>query len=93
MPSSYNTKRSQKIRLKNAMFKHKEEKVPQHNIPVVINDKLIVFIDDESKRQETLLKYRNNLLYKTNLITFVEPINVVLFCEKLFYLNTQALVR
>ena len=28
-------------------------------IPVVINDKLTIYISDESKREETVLKYKN----------------------------------
>lgn len=61
MPSKYASSRAQKVKLKSLLPCKKELRIPEDNIPVVINDKLTVFIDDESKREETLLKHKNKI--------------------------------
>ena len=57
MPSKYLTSRAAKVRSRNNLPKKKTTK-PNHTIPVVINSKLTIYIDCESKREETILKYK-----------------------------------
>lgn len=68
MPTTYNSKRTALLRSRSNFKTEKFTCYPEKKIPVVINDKLTVYISDESKRQETIEKYKslNNLQNNTN---------------------------